>query len=68
MIKVWRWLVTWWQGSATSPHDVQKARERLDDVVRDDIRVERLDARMKRAQRENHLGPSITRALRARRP
>lgn len=68
MIKIWGWLVEWWRGSATSPHDVQKARERLDDVVRDDIRVERLDARMKRVQRENHLGPSISRALRARRP
>lgn len=68
MTKIWGWLVTWWRGSTTSPQEVQQARKRLDDVVRDDVRVERLDARMKRAQRENHLGPSISRALRARRP
>jgi hypothetical protein len=68
MTKIWGWLVAWWRGSTTSPQEVQQARKRLDDVVRDDIRVERLDARMKRVQRENHLGPSISRALRARRP
>lgn len=69
MTRMWGWIVRLLR--RPEPYDsteTVQARKRLDDTVRDDARVERLDARMKRVQRENHLGPSISRALRARRP
>lgn len=69
MIRMWRWIVNRWRGPLTKPSpDTQRAQKRLADVCLDDVRVNKLDARTQRARRENHLGPAISRALRARRP
>lgn len=68
-MRMWRWVVNWWRGPLAAPSpETERARERLDEVCRDDARVDRLDRRTQRARRENNLGPAISRALRARRP
>ena len=68
MTRLWRLLVRWLREPVVDPTDTQRARERLAGVERDDLRVERLDALIRRKQRENNLGPQISRPLRARRP
>lgn len=69
MSTIWRWIMHWWRGPAEPDSaGTLQARKRLDEVSRDDVRVKRLDERVQRVRKENHLGPAISRALRARRP
>lgn len=59
----------WWRGPVATPSPgAREASARFDQVTRDDARVDRLDREVKRVQRQNNLGPAISRALRARRP
>lgn len=68
-MRMWRWLVNWWRGPSSGQSvETVEAEKRLADVCQDDVRVDRLDARVQRARRENHLGPQISRALRVRKP
>lgn len=69
MSKVWERIMHWWRKPAAyDSTETMQARKRLDEVRRDDVRVDSLGARVRRVQRENNLGPAISQALRARRP
>lgn len=69
MRALWRWLVRVWRpGTGVPSPATENARQRLENVCHDDARVKRLHDEVVRVQRENNLGPQISRALRARRP
>lgn len=60
--RLWRVLTR----NRPSP-ELTRARERLEEVRGDDARIADLTREIARTRRENHLGPKISRALRARR-
>lgn len=52
---------------AASREILEEARKRLEDIRRDDARVDSLEARTQRILRENNLAPVVMRALGIRR-
>lgn len=63
----WPW--EWWpmRRPRQEPQQVAEARERLEAIERDDVRVQRLEIRTQKILHENNLAPVIMKALGIRR-
>ncbi len=53
----------WWPWRHRESPQVDEARQRLDDTVKDDAKVNDLQVRTQRLIRENNLAPYVMKAL-----
>lgn len=57
-------LLGWFHRKHEPSDETENARQRLEDVRADDVRIASVIQRREAILRENHLGPAIARALR----
>ena len=67
-MKVPRWLWPWGARHTEETPAVTQARDRLEAVSRDDVKVDAVMRRVDQVLRENNLAPYVMRALGVRRP